>query len=287
MNGYLDEFNGFDNLAIWANEKFQSKHLVSGKKSKKSLLEYYEGRESLSDQDKIKTFATKNPQELGLNEISKTRIVCSNQNGTSCGGELVIFADEYLHVGEQEFYLAVLNENTYDYYGPFVDNLEAIVDEAKIFVVYKEPITEIWKLLPISKHSPIVGEISFESVARGFYSGHEQDEYYRITDNKEWQKIWKKTYSNVSPEPILPEIDFEKDMILAVFAGEFSSGGHSIEIGSIQEYERDVQVSIKLESPSISCSTTAALTQPFDIVKIEKTDKEIRFINKNVENRCD
>lgn len=285
-NGFLDEYNGLGNSEIWLDERFGSKEVAEKKKSKKSLLEYYERRDAWSDQKKTRNFSNRAPKEAGLNEVSRTKVVCPEDAQGACGGDLILVTEEYLHAGEQEFFFVLPGERRYDYYGPFTDNLEAIAQESKLYVIYEEVDNGIVRLKPIAEYNATVKELSFEIVTSGFYSGYKEAGYHRIDTQEKWKELWEKTYAEVEPKPELPEVDFEKNTVLAIFAGEFSGGGYRVEVEKVVDAERSVQVSVKLESPSNSCATTAALTQPFKIIKLEKIKKEVEYQKRRTEKGC-
>jgi len=73
------------------------------------------------------------------------------------------------------------------------------------------------------------------------------------------------------------DIDFEKYDILAVFSGVKNTGGYSIEIISIEEKEELLEIYVEKKSPGEDCLVTMAITYPFDIVKIESSDKNVEF----------
>ena len=64
---------------------------------------------------------------------------------------------------------------------------------------------------------------------------------------------------------------------MAVFQGTQSSGGYEISIEEIVETENSLEVAVKAISPGNRCVVTGIATKPFDIVEIEKTEKQIVF----------
>ncbi len=125
-------------------------------------------------------------------------------------------------------------------------------------------------------------ELTFEAIEKGVYSGYDESRYegktkYVINNNEDWQFLWNEVYSIQQPTPLLPTVDFSKDIVIAVFQGVQGSGGYSIEIIKIIEAENSIKVFIRETSPGPSCEVTAALTQPYHIIKTSKIDKEVIF----------
>ena len=108
-------------------------------------------------------------------------------------------------------------------------------------------------------------------------SGHSEAQNYVISTETDWQTLWDKIFSNQSEKPPLPEIDFSRRTIVAVFDGEQPTGGFEISIQEIVETENSFEVAVKAFSPGPRCAVTGTVTRPFDIVEIEKIEKPILF----------
>lgn len=104
----------------------------------KSLVEYYETRVNFSTLGENNSFLMKTPEELGFKEIAKVKIACPENADGPCGGDLLILSQESLHSGNQEFYFGHAGGAGYTYYGPFLDDLERLVEESKTIESLKE-----------------------------------------------------------------------------------------------------------------------------------------------------
>lgn len=120
-------------------------------------------------------------------------------------------------------------------------------------------------------------EKSFETIDKGSYSGHGLRKDYVIKDDQSWKDIWDTTYGIYIPRREAPEIDFRKDMIIAVYMGMQTTGGHSIEIQKILENKKSIDVLVEEHSPKPGFMYTQALTQPYHIVKTEMSKKKVKF----------
>jgi len=74
-----------------------------------------------------------------------------------------------------------------------------------------------------------------------------------------------------------PTIDFNQHMVIAVFQGQKSSGGFSITVTDVVEYEDRLKVFVTETSPGPDDFVTQALTQPAHIIKLERIEKEVVF----------
>jgi len=124
------------------------------------------------------------------------------------------------------------------------------------------------------------------SVGKGFNSGHTERKNYVLRNQNDWELIWNQHTLNTGPKPDVPVIDFDKEMVIAVFAGEFPTGGYNIEIQEIKDSARMVKVRIQEISPSENCFVSQAFTQPFHIIKLEKIDKTVDFAIEKITEDC-
>lgn len=128
--------------------------------------------------------------------------------------------------------------------------------------------------------------ICFLGVLKLTDSGHAEAQNYVIKTEAEFQSVWEKIFSNTSEKPPLPEIDFTRRTIVAVFQGEQATNGYAISIEGILETDNSLDVTVKAISPGKRCVLLGKVTRPFDIVEIVKTDKEVVFRVKHKVRNC-
>lgn len=108
------------------------------------------------------------------------------------------------------------------------------------------------------------------------------DDFKVIKTSQEWKNLIAKVDKNLEST----NIDFDKELLVAVFMGKRSSGGFSIEITDMTEEDNNVQVNILEKIPAPQCFTSTVITSPYHIVKVRKTDKEFKFNVKEKEISC-
>lgn len=126
----------------------------------------------------------------------------------------------------------------------------------------------------------VPGVLQFETIDQGYYSGYSEKKFLLIKTQEEWRKVWDIHAGIKLPPPLPPKIDFNRQIVIAVFAGEYSSGGYAIRIDSIEKTENKVLVNIIETKPKRDHLTTQALSQPYQIAQIEATDLPVEFIEK-------
>lgn len=75
----------------------------------------------------------------------------------------------------------------------------------------------------------------------------------------------------------LPEVDFNKSILVAVFSGTKPTGGYAVKITSVYIQEDRMIVEYQEIKPPADIMVTQALTQPYHILSIPKTDLPIEF----------
>lgn len=107
-----------------------------------------------------------------------------------------------------------------------------------------------------------------------------------IRSEGEWDGMWRRITANHGPAPALPAIDFSRDMLLMAAMGTQPTGGYAITIDRVIEGPYTLDVQIVRTSPGPRCGTTAALTSPVDIVRVARSDKEVRWYPRDVVSDC-
>lgn len=97
-------------------------------------------------------------------------------------------------------------------------------------------------------------------LAKGGYSGIEEPFIFAVRDENSLEKLVNFPLNKIE---IKEEVDFEKNMVIAAFAGTKRTGGFSVEIN-----KKGNELSILLDAPSKDAMVTQALTQPFAIVLV-------------------
>lgn len=110
----------------------------------------------------------------------------------------------------------------------------------------------------------------FSTIQKGEVSPHDDKpaQLSVIRNNTDWVNFWNLLYTNYSPKPVLPPVNFTENYIIAVVDAPRSSGGYSITITSIQPTSAGITVSANQVSPGRGCIVTLALTQPFHFVAV-------------------
>ncbi len=116
------------------------------------------------------------------------------------------------------------------------------------------------------------------NIAIGTYSGVETAMEIIINSESKWEKKWNKIYAGTTPQPELPEINFENEVVIAVFMGYRSTGGFRIEITGVEKSEDKFKVHVKTTSPGPGDLVTTAITSPFHVIKVDIPGGDFVFV---------
>jgi hypothetical protein len=112
----------------------------------------------------------------------------------------------------------------------------------------------------------------------GAYSAQETAKRVVVKDQKGWEEVWAGMNGNITPKPETPKIDFTRQMVLAVFMGTRNTGGYSVKITGIESNGK-LKVKVKESSPPPGGMVTEALTAPYHVVVVAKSDKPVEFVD--------
>ena len=84
-----------------------------------------------------------------------------------------------------------------------------------------------------------------------------------IRDRETWSRFWSELGAGVQPQ-----VDFRRDLVIAVASGERSSGGHDIAVQRVTRSDGRLRIEVLETTPGADCMTTGSLTQPVDVVMV-------------------
>jgi hypothetical protein len=105
-----------------------------------------------------------------------------------------------------------------------------------------------------------------------------------IRDDGSYAKFW----TDLGADPgARPSVDFTRDLVIAVAAGQQSTGGHSVAVERVTRVGPGLAVEVVETVPPQGCATTQALTQPVDVVVVAAADARTwSFSDRRVAGNC-
>ncbi|MBI3551169.1 MAG: protease complex subunit PrcB family protein [Elusimicrobia bacterium] len=94
-----------------------------------------------------------------------------------------------------------------------------------------------------------------------------------VSDAKTFKALWRA----LAPAAPVPELDFSRQEVVAVFLGSRPSGGFSVEIVSAASDENGVLVRWREQTPPAGLPAPEGATTPYALRAIPKSDLPVRF----------
>lgn len=117
---------------------------------------------------------------------------------------------------------------------------------------------------------------SFDVLASG-QDGHYTDNrsFMVVKSQDAYEQLW---YDNGEWEAP-PSVDFENNMVIAVFNGRANTSGHSVDVVAVEAFQDELMVEVVLTQPSENgeCQYATVITRPFQLVTVERSDKNVQF----------
>lgn len=122
--------------------------------------------------------------------------------------------------------------------------------------------------------------------ARTQGSGHLEAGRVVIRDAAEWELYWAKIVAQVSPSPPVPQVDFDRQVVVAAAMGQRPSGGFTIAVDAVFLKSGTVHVVVKSVAPGRNCGVASVMTAPVVAVTIDRVEAPVRFVERTETMEC-
>lgn len=171
----------------------------------------------------------------------------------------------------------------------------------------------------IANGNPDPSITTLRTVNHGSNSGIQTEHFEVIRDNASLLKLWQLHTGSISqskstkpqlespnlestqlkvlnpelpqlaaPTATLPTLDFNKEMLIAAFAGNKNSGGYLINVNEVNVLDDKIEINLVLIKPSTNCMVTSSITQPYTMVAAQPiSDKPAHFNLQIKSKNCD
>jgi hypothetical protein len=134
------------------------------------------------------------------------------------------------------------------------------------------------KVEPVSFLPSAGTPIAFETVASDSHSGVAQPRTVVVKDAAAFGKLWAEHGKYRVPPPDLPQVDFSRQMVLAVFAGALPNGCHAMGITRVGSAGDRIVVEYAERELATFAVCTQALVEPMQMVVVERSDAPVEFV---------
>ena len=118
--------------------------------------------------------------------------------------------------------------------------------------------------------------VKFKVLLDGSFSNISLPNQLVIKNSKDWVRLLK-IHGNINGIK-KKNINFDDNIVIAIFAGQQPSGGYSLNITNMKRIDDNLFVTVNFHEPSQNEKVSLALTQPFLILSTKKVDGKIVFL---------
>lgn len=122
---------------------------------------------------------------------------------------------------------------------------------------------------------PDASGTSFELIYTAQVSGVLDARRMVIQDSETWSSFWAEATSIMVPEPPLPGIDFDQEMVIVAAMGQQTTCGYTIAIDEVMQSDADLFVIVKETAPGADCVVSQVLTAPVTAVRVARGDGSV------------
>ena len=154
--------------------------------------------------------------------------------------------------------------------------------EAGIRRAAGDPVPEVAQVVPLALERLTPGtSIPFGIVAQGRDSQRSEPGLVTISTSETWDALW----SSHRPTDVRPEVDFSRQRVLALFLGEQSEQGRTVEVREVQQKPKFLRVlidvrDVRTESPEDR--GPSARTSAYQIITVANTDLPLHLVRRFV-----
>jgi hypothetical protein len=114
----------------------------------------------------------------------------------------------------------------------------------------------------------------------GPLSGVREERAVVVADPAVWQQLWREHSKPFGEQPV-PEVDFKKEMVVAVFLGERPTGGYSVEAELLPSpaARGELLVRCKENRPAGGANLPSVMTHPFEFRKVPRSYVRVRVVS--------
>ena len=132
--------------------------------------------------------------------------------------------------------------------------------------------------------TPAAGQtdVHFRPLASGVQSTITTRTNFVIRSDSELRELWKLLDTSDLP----PTIDFTRNIVVAVFAGEKETADHAIAVTRVVDFASERLVTITLTKPGGTCVLPPQATAPYQVLELSKTTLPLTHIDTVTATSC-
>jgi len=120
--------------------------------------------------------------------------------------------------------------------------------------------------------------VQWEILASGSNSGGVAEEtYFLASDQTELLEIWSRGYADRLTLPEVPEVNFDREVVVGVFLGERPTSGYAVSVEGIEIDGNDLFVDVFKTVPDEGITVSQVITSPWLIIRVLRRDVNVSW----------
>jgi hypothetical protein len=121
-------------------------------------------------------------------------------------------------------------------------------------------------------------EVVWEALAQGDRAaGTAAPLYQLITDIDTFVAAWNRANGSDLAIPPLPDVDFDRETIVAAFIGDRPTGGYRVDVLGVDREEGELFIDLVERAPVADAVTTQALTSPWVMIRVLRSGVNVAW----------
>ncbi len=121
------------------------------------------------------------------------------------------------------------------------------------------------------------GSDGFRTIAIGYDTGITGEKLRTARNEAQWTKLWSEHTSTQLPTAQLPTIDFSKEMVVCVLAGEKPTAGYGIEVVDARFDGKAMVLGTRETKPKEDAIVPQIVTHPYHMIATPLTNASFRI----------
>jgi hypothetical protein len=139
------------------------------------------------------------------------------------------------------------------------------------------------KVEAIGFQSPVAFDLWFGTIVKQATSGIREARNVVVKDQASWEALWRAHTANLNSEISVPQVDFSRQMVVAVFAGNARVPCGQVGIVHVGPADGKLVVEYEERTPAADVACVAVVTEPAHIVLTDRSDAPVEFVAHKVE----
>jgi hypothetical protein len=127
--------------------------------------------------------------------------------------------------------------------------------------------------------------VHLEQLQGGRYCGKGLVGNFVIRSKDDWKRMWRSVSGNVWPLPPMPAVDFDRQMIIAVYRRGMTLQDRVL-VDQVKTRGKDYLVSVVMMTPDTKCGAARRITFPCRLVAVPRTSGKIKITTNKEYGRC-